>query len=367
MDTFVDSSWYFVRFTDPWIEQAPTNRPIADAFLPVDQYIGGIEHAILHLLYSRFFTRAMKVTGHVGHNEPFAGLFTQGMVVHETYRTADGGYAAPDEVTVTSEGERRRAVLTATGAPVEIGPIEKMSKSKRNTVDPDDIILSFGADTARWFMLSDSPPDRDVIWTEEGVKGASRFVQRVWRLIDDVSRIAVQSNGSGPPDPAALELRRATHKTLDRVTTSLEDLRFNTAVAFIYAQTNVMETVLRSSSALSPALKAALRESADILVLVLAPMMPHLAEACWTALGHRSLVAATSWPVVEPELLREATITLPVQVNGRKRADITVSRDAEPGDIKAAVLQLEAVRRALAGKAPKKVIVVPQRIVNVVA
>jgi leucyl-tRNA synthetase len=367
MDTFVDSSWYFVRFTDPWIEQAPTNLAIANAFLPVDQYIGGIEHAILHLLYSRFFTRAMKLTGHVGHSEPFAGLFTQGMVVHETYRNADGSFAAPDEVTVTSEGERRRAVLTATGEPVEIGPIEKMSKSKRNTVDPDDIILSFGADTARWFMLSDSPPDRDVIWTEEGVKGASRFVQRVWRLINDVSRIAVPSNGAGPADPAALELRRATHKTLDRVTTSLEDLRFNTAVAFIYAQTNVMETVLRSSSAFSPALKAALRESADILVLVLAPMMPHLAEACWTVLRHRSLVAATPWPVVEPELLREPMITLPVQVNGRKRADITVSRDAEPGDIEAAVLELEAVRRALAGKAPKKVIVVPQRIVNVVA
>ena len=197
MDTFVDSSWYFARFTDPWIETAPTDRTAVDRWLPVDQYIGGIEHAILHLLYSRFFTRAMKATGHVGLDEPFAGLFTQGMVVHETYRrrrTASG--SMPAEVTIESAGDGRRATLIATGEPIEIGAIEKMSKSKRNTVDPDDIIGSYGADTARWFMLSDSPPERDVIWTEDGVQGAWRFVQRLWRLVGEAAEVAAGAGGA---------------------------------------------------------------------------------------------------------------------------------------------------------------------------
>ena len=189
MDTFVNSSWYFVRFTDPWIKTAPTDLPVVDAWMPVDQYIGGIEHAILHLLYSRFFTRAMKKTGHVGLDEPFAGLFTQGMVVHETYRTADGEWAAPAEVKIETAGEARRATLIATGEPVEIGPIEKMSKSRRNTVDPDEIISDYGADVARWFMLSNSPPDRDVEWTERGVQGAWRFVQRLWRLVGEAAEM----------------------------------------------------------------------------------------------------------------------------------------------------------------------------------
>ena len=210
MDTFVDSSWYFARFTDPWIETAPTDRQQVDRWLPVDQYIGGIEHAILHLLYSRFFTRAMKVTGHAGLDEPFAGLFTQGMVVHETYQTASGDWALPADVRIEGAGAERRGMLAATGEPIEIGSIEKMSKSKRNTVDPDDIIGSFGADTARWFMLSDSPPERDVIWTEEGVQGAWRFVQRLWRLVHEA---ADQAAITDLPRPAvfgepALALRK---------------------------------------------------------------------------------------------------------------------------------------------------------------
>ncbi|HXN43396.1 MAG TPA: leucine--tRNA ligase, partial [Xanthobacteraceae bacterium] len=369
MDTFVDSSWYFARFTDPWIETAPTNRAMVDAWMPVDQYIGGIEHAILHLLYSRFFTRAMRATGHIGLDEPFAGLFTQGMVVHETYRRADGTYAEPAEVEVKTEGDRRHAVLSGTGEPLEIGPIEKMSKSRRNTVDPDDIIGTFGADTARWFMLSDSPPDRDVIWTEEGVQGAGRFAQRLWRLVNDIAEIAAPA--AVPIDhPTALEIRRNAHKTLDRVTRALQDLRFNTAVAFIYSQTNLLDIAVREASGTgggSAAVKSALREAGDMLVKMFAPMMPHLAEECWAALGHRSLVAEASWPALDETLLVEDTVTLPVQVNGKKRADVTVARDAGEADIETAVLKLEAVRRALAGKAPKKVIVVPQRIVNVVA
>ena len=369
MDTFVDSSWYFARFTDPWIETAPTNRAMVDTWMPVDQYIGGIEHAILHLLYSRFFTRAMRATGHIGLDEPFAGLFTQGMVVHETYRRTDGTYAEPAEVEVKTEGDRRHAVLSGTGELLEIGPIEKMSKSKRNTVDPDDIIGTFGADTARWFMLSDSPPDRDVIWTEEGVQGAGRFAQRLWRLVNDIAEIAAPAAAS-IDHPTALEIRRNAHKTLDRVTRALEDLRFNTAVAFIYSQTNLLDIAVREASGTgdgSAAVKTALREAGDMLVKLFAPMMPHLAEECWAALGHKSLVAEAPWPVLDETLLVEDTITLPVQVNGKKRADVTVARDAGTPDIEAAVLKLEAVRRALAGKTPKKVIVVPQRIVNVVA
>jgi leucyl-tRNA synthetase len=370
MDTFVDSSWYFARFTDPWIATAPTDRKAVDAWLPVDQYIGGIEHAILHLLYSRFFARAMKATGHAGIDEPFAGLFTQGMVVHETYRTADGAWAAPAEVKIEQVGEARQASLIATGAPVEIGAIEKMSKSKRNTVDPDDIIGSFGADTARWFMLSDSPPERDVIWTEEGVQGAWRFLQRLWRLVNDAAAIAAAAPKARPGafSGQAIALRKAAHGALARVSEDIEKLRFNRCVAHIYEFTNVLQATLTDAGGTpAPDLAWAVHEAAEILVQLFDPMMPHLAEECWAALGHRSLLAVQGWPEVEPDLLIESMITLPVQVNGKKRADVTVARDAGNVDIEAAVLALDAVRRALDGKAPKKVIVVPQRIVNVVA
>ena len=369
MDVFVDSSWYFARFTDPWITTAPTDLKAVDEWLPVDQYIGGIEHAILHLLYSRFFTRALKKTGHAGLDEPFAGLFTQGMVVHETYRTADGAWAAPAEVKIETVGEARRASLASTGAPVEIGPIEKMSKSKRNVVDPDDIIETFGADTARWFMLSDSPPERDVIWTEEGVQGTWRFVQRLWRVVNEAAAVAMPAAKPATFSEPAMALRRAAHGALAKVSEDIEKLRFNRCVAHIYEFTNALQAVLAESGGktLAPDLAWAVHEAAEILVQLFQPMMPHLAEECWAALGHDGLLAVEAWPVVERELLIESTITLPVQVNGKKRADVTVARDAGNVDIEAAVLALEAVRRALDGKAPKKVIVVPQRIVNVVA
>src|SRR5215211_4527403 len=221
MDTFVDSSWYYARFTAPWQAEAPTERAAVDRWLPVDQYIGGIEHAILHLLYSRFFTRAMNATGHsdVRDGEPFAGLFTQGMVVHETYRAADGSWVQPVDVRIESDGGTRRALNVHTSEPVEIGSIEKMSKSKRNTVDPDDIIRSYGADTARWFMLSDSPPERDVIWTEEGVQGSGRFVQRLWRLVGEAAEIANLAPASRPAEfgDAALAVRKAAHRALASV------------------------------------------------------------------------------------------------------------------------------------------------------
>jgi leucyl-tRNA synthetase len=383
MDTFVDSSWYFVRFTDPWISQAPTNRADADAWLPVNQYIGGIEHAILHLLYSRFFARAMKATGHIGLDEPFAGLFTQGMVVHETYQTADGSFAMPSEVRVEADGDHRKATLIATGEEVNIGSIEKMSKSKRNTVDPDDIIAAYGADVARWFMLSNSPPDRDVIWTEEGVQGAWRMVQRLWRLIAEAAEIARQAPATRPAEfgEAALAVRKAAHAALAKSSEAIERLHFNVCLAYIFEFYNTLNAAIGDidrKEALTPDFAWAVREAAEIMVKLFHPMMPHLAEECWLTLrrmapggatddGRATLVAEEPWPQVEQALLIEDTVTLPVQVNGRKRTDVTVPRNAENRDIETAVLALDAVKRALDGKAPKKVIVVPQRIVNVVA
>jgi leucyl-tRNA synthetase len=369
MDTFVDSSWYFVRFTDPWTETAPTDRAAADAWLPVDQYIGGIEHAILHLLYSRFFTRAMRETGHVGLDEPFAGLFTQGMVVHETYQKSDGSFVMPSEIKIESVGDARRATLIGTGEEVKIGSIEKMSKSKRNTVDPDDIIGSYGADVARWFVLSDSPPERDVIWTEEGVQGSWRFVQRLWRLVQDAVAVCNAGPAAIDDDPAALGLRKAAHRALASVSEDIAKLRFNRCVAHIYELSNALQASLATlkGQTPSPGYRAAMREATEILIVLFQPMMPHLAEECWSLLGRDGLAAEAPWPAADPSLLVEDTLTLPVQINGKKRADVVVARDAANSDIEAAVLELEAVRRALDGKAPKKIIVVPQRIVNVVA
>ncbi|MBV8448108.1 MAG: leucine--tRNA ligase [Hyphomicrobiales bacterium] len=372
MDTFVDSSWYFVRFTDPWID-APSSQA-AMKWMPVDQYIGGIEHAILHLLYSRFFMRAMRKTGHIDIDEPFSGLFTQGMVVHETYRAKDGSWMSPAEVSIITEGGTRRALDAKTREPVAIGSIEKMSKSKRNTVDPDDIIETYGADTIRLFMLSDSPPERDVIWNEEGVQGQARFVQRLWRLVSDAKSITQESNW--PPNgealdfsPVALGIRKAAHRALAQVEKDIEHLRFNVCIAHIRELTNALQAAmseLDEEQARAPDVIAALAEAMRILVAITAPMAPHLAEECWQALGACDLVACAPWPRVEASLLTDATVTLPVQVNGKKRADITVPREADGAAIEAAVLALDAVKRAMEGRALRKFILVPGRIVNVV-
>lgn len=367
MDTFVDSSWYFARFTDPQKADAPTELSAVDGWLPVDQYIGGVEHAILHLLYSRFFMRAMNATGHasVRDGEPFGGLFTQGMVVHETYRTLDGEWVAPADVRIEGQGGDRRAFHVKTGIPIEIGSIEKMSKSKKNTVDPDDIIASFGADTARWFMLSDSPPERDVIWTEEGVQGAYRFVQRVWRLVQDIAQL----KGSAGPHHAelALSLRKAAHKALAAVEEDVERLRFNRCVAHVYELSNVLQSAILDLKKSGATAHDALSEASLVFVQLLNPMMPHLAEECWAHLGASGLAAESPWPVVDRTLLVEDMISLPVQVNGKKRADVVISREADQATIEAAVLALDPVVRAIEGRSVKKVIVVPQRIVNVVA
>ncbi len=366
MDTFVDSSWYFARFTNPWNETDPTVPATVDHWLPVDQYIGGIEHAILHLLYSRFFTRAMHKTGHAGIDEPFAGLFTQGMVVHETYRDVDGQWISPAEIAIVSDGNQRQASRLSDKTPVSIGAIEKMSKSKRNTVDPDDIIGTFGADTARWFMLSDSPPERDVIWTEEGVQGAARFVQRLWRVVCDIATLE-DGHTATRAEQSALSIRKAAHRALARTEDDVERLRFNRCVAHVYELSNALQSAMAECEGpASQDLVTALREAGLILIQIVAPMMPHLAEECWSVLGGQGLVAEAAWPVADRGLIIENEFTYPVQINGKKRADLTIARDADQKTVEMAVLALDAVQKALDNQVPKKIIVVPQRIVNVV-
>ena len=370
MDTFVDSSWYFVRFTDPHNASAPDDPAMADHWLAVDQYIGGIEHAILHLLYSRFFTRAMRKCGYLDLDEPFAGLFTQGMVVHETYRGKDGEWLSPSEVRVEADGNSRRAFLLDRDEPVEIGPNEKMSKSKRNTIDPDEIISTYGADTARWFMLSDSPPERDVIWTEAGVQGAFKQTQRLWRLICDIERV-VGSERPAPPahyGDEAKRIRRMAHTTLARIEDEIERLRFNVCIAAIYELANELSAAVGaiSDAPVADDLRAAFAEAGDILVHCFAPMMPHLAEECWEALGHKTFVAQSPWPVADRSLIASADVTYVVQVNGKKRGELSIERDAAQDRVEREALALDGVVRAMDNKRPRRVIIVPHRIVNVV-
>jgi leucyl-tRNA synthetase len=357
LDTFADSSWYFARFTSPHADE-PVDKAAADYWLPVDQYIGGIEHAILHLLYARYFTRAMAKLGLVKVEEPFAALFTQGMVTHETYSLGDGAngaWVSPDEI----EKRDGKAFLRSSGEPVEIGPSIKMSKSKRNVIAPETIIAEYGADTIRWFMLSDTPPERDVEWTDAGAEGCWRFVQRVWRLATESE--GLPPAGTAPAnDEASRPLRQATHRAIAAVTDDLENLRFNRAVAQLYTLANVIGGAEKVDG-------GARREAIEALVLLSAPMMPHLAEQCWKELGHSKLVAETPWPKYDPTLTVSNSVTIAIQVNGKRRGEISMAKDADSKDVEAAALADEAVQRALEGKAPKKVIVVPNRIVNIVA
>jgi len=363
MDTFVDSAWYQFRFCAP-NAATPTDKKALRYWAPVDQYIGGKEHAVLHLLYARFFTRGMHATKHVEIDEPFASVFTQGIVIHETYRSENGDWLTPAEVRIEGEGAARKAVSIATGRPVEIGPVEKMSKSRKNVVDPDDIIAHYGADTARLFIVSDSPPDRDIIWTEAGVAGAGRQVQRISRLIDEVVERGYSKTGTAPAfSPEAASLRRTAHKTLNSVSQNLEGLRYNVAVAQIYELTHALSAALDKAG---DGLDWAIRETAELLVQMIDPMLPHLAEDCWERLGYNTLLADRPWPQAEAALLVDDVITIAVQVNGKRRDELTVARTATKDEIEAAALGLEPVVRALAGRPVKKVIVVPQRIVNVV-
>ena len=339
LDTFVDSSWYFIRFASQPADQ-PFDRAAAERWLPVGQYIGGVEHAILHLLYARFWTRALKHLGRLDITEPFAGLFTQGMVTHETYRSADGRWLSPDEIVDGLE--------IVSGQPVQVGRVEKMSKSKRNTVDPLPIVDRYGADAVRWFVLSDSPPERDLPWSEAGIEGAWRFVQRLWRLF------ASEAGGTGS-DPA---LDRKLHATIAGIAADIEALAFNKAVAKLYELVNAIERADPSASR-----DAAVRAT----MLLVAPMAPHLAEEAWAASGQAGLIAEAAWPEVDPALLVADEVTIAVQVNGKLRDTLTLPKGLAREDAEAAALASEKVVSFLAGKLPKKVIVVPDRLVNLVA
>ncbi len=352
-DTFVDSSWYFARFCSPRATQ-PVTRAAVDAWLPVDQYIGGIEHAILHLLYSRFFTRGMREAGHVGLAEPFDGMFTQGMVTHESYKSADGRWLYPEEVEFGSAADgSRTATLKGGNAPVTIGRVEAMSKSKRNTVDPGAIIDKYGADTARWYILSDNPPERDMEWTESGVAGAHRFIQRLYRM--------AASPGGGTDAAASRKLRQATHRTIAAVTEAWESFSFNVAVARIHELGNAVGDAEGADA-------AARQEALEALARLLSPAMPHLAEELWTLLrpGSAELVAELPWLQADPALLQAETLTLAVQVLGKLRATIEVPVDADEATVFAAAEAEENVQRALEGRPIRKRIHVKGRVVNFV-
>jgi leucyl-tRNA synthetase len=358
-DTFVDSSWYYARFCSPRAAE-PVTRGAVDGWLPVDQYIGGIEHAILHLLYSRFFSRAMKEAGHLSVDEPFAGLFTQGMVQHESYKGADGRWLYPEEVdfAVSADGTRSATVKGSTEA-VTIGRVEAMSKSKRNTVDPGAIIAKYGADTARWFILSDNPPERDMEWTESGVAGAYRFTQRVFRIVE--AALPGLPPAGTAPEETGKALRRATHRAIATVTEALETFAFNVAVARLYEFANAIE-------AAKDAPGGARREALEMLARLSAPMMPHLAEEVWSLLrpNDKALVAELPWPEPDAALLVAESITLAVQVLGKLRSTIEVPVGANEAEIFAAAEAEENVKRAIGDKPIKKRIHVPGRVVNFV-
>ncbi|MES2833572.1 MAG: leucine--tRNA ligase [Pseudomonadota bacterium] len=354
LDTFVDSSWYFARFTDPTAAE-PINRAAAAHWLPVDQYIGGVEHAVLHLLYARFISRALSDAGLMDVQEPFAGLFTQGMVVHETYRRADGQWVEPTDVDLTNEAGKRSARQISTGEALVIGDIEKMSKSKKNVVAPQEIVEAYGVDAGRLFVLSDSPPERDVQWTAGGVEGASRFVNRVWAEFE-----AFEPGTPGDESQSA-SLIRETHKAIKAVTEGVEGFRFNSAIAKLYA---FVATVRQHDGASGDARKQAL----SALARLVAPYVPHLAEECWTRLGEEGLILDAPWPQWDATLAADDEVVLPIQIGGKRRGEITMARGADAKTVEAEALANAAVQAYLSANnlSVRKVIVVPDRIVNLV-
>ncbi|HHL43256.1 MAG TPA: leucine--tRNA ligase, partial [Hellea balneolensis] len=357
-DTFADSSWYFARFAGGNTDDRPFDKKEASEWLPVDQYIGGVEHAVLHLLYARFFTRGLRDCGllDLPSGEPFDGLFTQGMVTHASYKTEDGNWVMPADV---SEQDGKLVEL-GTGKTVIRGAVEKMSKSKKNVVDPTDIIEGYGADVARWFVLSDSPPDRDVEWTEAGAVGAWRFVGKVWDLVSQteisgIDPLAVLANADGE----ALALRKAVHKALAKVTDGIDNFRFNTSVAQIYELVNTLKKYKLDD--------AAKIEGLGILVRIIAPFMPHLAEECWAHLGGTDLVINAPWPQADPAMLVDDEMIMPVQVNGKKRAELNVAKSLAKDELEALALAEPRVQDHIKDLTVRKIIVVPGRIINIVA
>ncbi len=356
-DTFMDSSWYFARFCSPDADK-PVTEADGEYWLPVDQYIGGIEHAILHLLYSRFFMRAMRDTDHLAIDEPFAGLFTQGMVNHATYRDSKGEWLEPQRVVENDDGSFVRA---DNGDAVTVGRIEKMSKSKKNTIDPTDVIASYGADTARWFILSDNPPERDMEWTDAGVQGAYRFMNRVSRIVLE-NLESLPEPGTNPSDAAAEDLRCVVHQAIADVTEDLERFHYNRAVARLYELVNTVSAATNDGNVPG----AALREALETIVRLIGPMMPHLAEELWRALGHEALLCDTDWPRADKTLLVSDSVTLAIQVNGKLRGTVDIASGADKDTAVSAARAVQNVAEFIGDKDARKVIHVQDKLVNFV-
>lgn len=366
LDTFVDSSWYFARFTDPTAAE-PISKTAADHWMPVDQYIGGVEHAVLHLLYARFITRALKDEGLVSVEEPFAGLFTQGMVTHEAYKNAAGDWVEPSDVVIAVEGASRSAKHATTGEPITIGDIEKMSKSKKNVVAPEDIFEAYGVDAARLFVMSDSPPERDVQWTNSGVEGSWRFTHRVWNEFE------TQPAGDfahDDADAAAVALRKGAHRLIGFVTDSIEGFRFNSGVARLYEFLNMLKAapaVSPEGNGASQGVLAARAEALEILARLISPFTPHLAEEAWAHLGKAGMVVDAPWPKADPALAADDERVLPIQINGKRRGEIKVKAGTAEAEVEKIALADQNVMAHLEGLTVRKVIVVKDRIVNIVA
>ena len=362
-DTFVDSSWYFARFCSPKSSD-PVDTDAVNYWLPVDQYIGGVEHAILHLLYSRFFTRAMKESNYVKLEEPFAGLFTQGMVTHETYKDHDGKWIFPEEV-IYEDG---KPIHVETGTPVTVGQIESMSKSKKNIVDPQNIVETYGADTARWFILSDTPPERDIQWTDKGVEASSKFIQKAWKLINDGKSKLPKNNQNIPQkfSSEAIEIRKVTHRAISDVTDALDNLRFNRAIAHVYELSNQIQIIFSENNKYNDiSALYAKRECLETYCQLFSPMAPHLAEECWKILECSDIIAEKAWPKLIKEYLEEEEVLIIVQVNGKKRGEIMIPKDTNRSTIEDEALALDNVKKIITSEI-KKIIYVPNRIINVV-
>ncbi len=358
-DTFFESSWYFARYTDPKNSAVGFAKDKAAYWLPVDQYIGGVEHAVLHLLYSRFFTRALSECGYMDTPEPFAGLYTQGMINHMTFKDKDGKWVFPKDVMKDESGNW--VMTSGNHEPVVAGRVEKMSKSKRNTIDPQDILDSYGADAARLFILSDSPPDRDLEWTESGLGGSWRYINRLYSFIMD-SKPLLQAKASGTPSDAAKKLQQRAHQTIDAVAKALEAFHMNKAVAKLRELSNMIEEFKPESGDLD-----LYREATEYLIRGFNPVIPHITEELWSELGHKEPLVSSPWPTVNPDFLIEDSVTIAIQINGKLKATIQLPVDLPKEEAEKAALGEESVARALDGKTVRKVVVVPNRIVNVVA
>jgi leucyl-tRNA synthetase len=364
MDTFVESSWYFDRFASPDYHEGALDKKRVDYWMPVDQYIGGIEHAILHLLYSRFFTRVLKEMGWVNIEEPFTNLLTQGMVCKEVYECPRDGYLFPEEVETQGEEFRCRKC----GSQISIGRLEKMSKSKKNVVDPEYLVEKYGADTARIFCLFAAPPEKDLDWSDQGVDGSFRFLNRVWRLffeqsprLQDRRPLPFGTVMEGHPK----QLRQKTHKTIKKVTEDIERFHFNTAISAIMELVNEIygSEVKDREDEVS---KRVMREAIETAVVLLSPFVPHFSEELWEALGNRDSVIKRSWPDYDPEAILEDEILIVVQVNGKVRDRMTVPASYGEGEIKTWALKSERVQKLVEGKEIKRVILVPQKLINIV-